>query len=1190
MNLRPVLVIAVGALCLLRIYTAGAQPKPRFFKFPHGVSPADYVHESVLVKLRPDRRSVFGAAGGRAATLPSAPSFAGAREMVSARADLAAKSKRGPRRSSSKVDVGLYYRVHCTPGTSIENFINELYQTGNFERVEPEYANHLVYTPNDPSQGNQYYLNTIRAFEAWNITTGSSAITIGIVDSGGDLVHEDLAANLYTNSLDPVNGTDDDGNGYIDDNQGWDFVGNAESNLNDPNFIGDNNTQLLESGVTHGINVAGCASPVTDNNKGIAGVGFNTRIMWTKHSADNPSNPTAIFLGYDGILYAAERGVDIINISWGGSFRSEIIQDLVTYITGDLGILIVAAAGNNGIEAEFYPAAYDGVLSVTATNQSNVRAPFSSIGTWVDVSAPGVGIFTTSFGNNYTSTQGTSFSSPITAGAAALVMAHFPSYTPQQVAEQIRVTSNAAELNAANPALVGRMGHGLLDIYAALTETSPAVRANGAKLLNAGGSPAQQGQLGFLTFNFKNVLAATSPALEITISENSSFISLVKSTIRPGAIGAGATINNKLTPFEIQIANFVPDNFEIPVTISYTDGTYVDQEVVTFLLNPTFIDVDENLVTTTVSNTARIGYEDTENNPPLKGSGFVFDGVSTLFEMGVIMGTGTAQLYNNVRGINSGFDQDFVSIGPRIAENTPGARSSSEVVGMVSNSTTTASQAFQLTYQSLAWKETPYDKFVIMEYTIANPTAVPIDNFYFGLFADWDVTTNGTLDQAALEAPLKLGYVYGLNTPTLPHAGIQLLTGGSLKHFAIDNNQEVAGNPFGLYDGFTDAEKFQALSDAVGRPAAGVGTGGDVSHVVGSGPMNIPAGQQVKIAFALHGAANLDNLIESAKYADTVYNYTLLAPQPVVPTVNACYGAAASVTATGASSFKWYTDFTGGASFFTGSNFVTPTLFNDTTFYVSNADESYESVRTPAHVVVKANPKVSVSGSTAVCDNETVTISAEPADTYLWSNGATTQAIAVNTPGSYSVTVSSTSPVCQSTSDPIDITTVLAPVADFDYAGDLKSKLPIVFTDLSTDATSWSWDFGNGATSTAQNPSNTYNSSDTYDVTLIAQAANGCRDTLKQTLDIITGLHNVGDPGMRVFPNPASSVWYVSIAEPFPGPKTVELVTLQGRTVFRATTSSSRIEIPATDYPDGLYIIRVAYGDRVVNRKVLKSP
>jgi serine protease len=1188
MNFRPVHVIAVGALCLLGSYTAGAQINPKFFKFPHGVSAGDYVHQSVLVKLKPDHRSLFGTAGGRGATLASAPGFAGAREMVPARSDLVAKSQRGPRRSASTVDIGLYYRVRCTPGTSIEAFINELYQTGHFERVEPEYVNHLTYTPNDPSQSAQYYLANIRAYEAWDITHGSSDIVIGIVDSGGDLVHEDLAANMYSNSLDPEDGVDDDGNLFIDDYRGWDFVGDNVANLNDPNYLGDNNPQLASAGIAaHGVTVAGCASAVTDNNKGIAGVGFNTRIMHTKHSADNEPNGTSIYLGYDGMLYAALRGVNIINTSWGGPFRSEIIQDLVNYITNDLGILIVGAAGNSGIEAEFYPAAYDGVLSVAAINQTNGKATFSNFGAWVDVAAPGVAILTTSYGGNYTSTQGTSFSSPITAGAAALVMAQFPSYTPQQVAEQIRVSADASALYSANPALPGRLGYGVLDIYSALTKSSPAVRASKPKLLNANGSPAQQGQTGYLTFNFKNVLAATTPALEISLSETSAFITVTKATVRPGAIGAGATINNKLTPFEITIASFVPDNFELPLTISYTDGTYVDQEVVTFLLNPTFIDVDENLVTTTVSNTARVGYEDTESSTRVKGSGFVFDGVPLLFEMGVIMGTSSGNIYNNVRGINSTYDQDFVSIGSRITELTPGERSTSEIVGTVSNSATAAAQAFQLTYRSLAWKETPYDKFVIMEYTVTNPTAVAINNFFLGLFSDWDITGNGAADRAEWEDPLKLGYVFPVGATGLPHAGIQLLTNGTPAYFAIDNNQAAANNPFGLYDGFTDGEKFQSISSGLGRLSAG-GTGGDVSHVVGSGPFSIPAGQQIKIAFALHAAPNADDLFLSAKYADSVYNYTLNAPQPVIPTVNACYGATASITASGASSFKWYNDFTGGSPFFTGSNYLTPTLFNDTTFYVSNADESYESVRTPAHVVIKANPKVSASGSLAVCDNETVTLSAEPADSYLWSNGATTQAISISTPDSYSVTVSSVDPVCQNVSDPVAITNVPAPTADFDYTGDLASKLPIQFTDLSTGAATWSWNFGNSTSSTVQNPSVTYYSGDTYEVTLTVQAANGCRDTVKQTLDVITGLHRTAEPGLGVSPNPASSVWYVSVTERFPGLKTVELLTLQGRTVFLATTSSSRIEIPAADYPDGLYIIRVAYGDRVVNRKVLK--
>lgn len=1183
--------VAAGLLFLS--LSAGAQPGVKSFRFPAQVTSADYDSRFVLAKLKSSHRDLFrNSTGSNVPGFTQANGFAGAREMFPTNALLSARSRKGPRRSRSTIDTGLYYRLRCTPGTSIEAFINTLYRTGYFERVEPEYINHLTYTPNDPNLPSQFYLGTIRAIEGWDVSKGSSSITIAIVDSGGDLVHEDLAGNLAILADTPGDGIDNDGNQYIDDDRGWDFVGDNVNNLNDPNFIGDNDPQLVAGGnVGHGVSVAGCAAAVPDNTKGIAGVGFNTRLLFTKHTPDNDPASTSVYLGYDGILYAALSGADIINCSWGGTFRSEIIQDMINFITDDLGVLVVAAAGNTGIEAPFYPAAYDNVLSVTAVNTTNVKANFSNFGSFVDVSAPGVGIFTTAYGNAYTSIQGTSFSSPITAGAAALVMEKFPSYTPQQVAEQIRVSANSTELYGNNPGLVGKLGFGLLDVYSALTKSSPSVRASKPTLLNANGSPAQQGEVGFLTMTFKNLLASTSGALEISIVENSNFISIIEGTIRPGAIPSGGSLSNTLAPFKIQIAAFVPDNFEIPLTVKYTDGAYVDQQEIVFLLNPTFIDVDENLVTTTVSNTGRVGFEDTEASTRTKGSGFVFDGNSMLYEMGVMMGTGTgAQLFNNVRSINSGFDQDFLSIGPRITETTPGQRSSSEISGTLSNSTTPASQAFQLTYRSLAWKEAPYDKFVILEYIVKNPTANSINNFYFGLFADWDITTNGVDDIAKWDDLNKLGYVYPTSGSGLPHAGIQILT-GSASYFAIDNDQAQAGNPFGLYDGFTDAEKFQSLSSGLGRLEAGVAAGGaDVSHVVGAGPFSIAAGQEIRIAFAVHAAHSLSELQLSAQHADTAYNYMLTAPQPVIPETDACYGSAAMINATGAGSFNWYTEFTGGTPFHTGSSFTTGNLLNDTTFYVSNADNFYESVRTAAEVNIKAKPTVTASGSTTICSNESIILGAEEADSYLWSNGATTQTIEVNTAGDYSVTVTSLTPSCQNTSAPVTVSLITAPVAAFTQSGDLKSFSPIQFTDQSTGgATSWNWDFGNGDTSTDQNPEVTFLTGDDYEITLAIQDANGCRDTVTQSIAVITGLEDYPAGMLRVSPNPTNGSVQLYFDDGYLGPRSIELVTLQGGVVYRqAGVTASRVDIPLADQPVGMYIIRVGMGGRLVNRKVVK--
>lgn len=1185
-------VVILGVAVIVGVSTLRAQVKTNTrFHLPAQASAGDYESDHVLVKLKPEHRNLFRNIAGRtSAGIAASAGVTGSREMVPEKLVISGRTSKGPLRSRSAVDMSLYYELACDPGRDIERFINDLYQTGYFEVVEPDYVNRTTFIPNDPSRTQQYYLTNIRAYEAWDINQGSESVTIAIVDSGGDLDHPDLVANLYINAADPVDGIDNDNNGYIDDYRGWDFMGADTLNINNPNFIGDNNPQLVAGGsLSHGVFVAGCASARANNNIGMAGVGFKSKLLFTKHSADNQkTNSLSVYRGYNGVLYAASVGAQIINVSWGGSFRSEIIQDLINFVTLDLGSLVVAAAGNSNLELPFYPAGYDNVLSVAAVTQANVKASFSNYGSYIDIAAPGVNIYTTAYDDSYTSVQGTSFASPIVAGAAALVKAHFPAYTPQQIAEQLRVTSNSTLLKANNPLLPDKLGYGILDIFAALTKTSPSIRASGPKLVNASGSAAGAGEKGFLTLSFKNVLAATSSAVELSVSSVSPAVTVIKGTVKPGIIAAGSTITNALTPFEIQISATVPENFQLPLTLTYKDGEYLDKEVITFTLNPTYIDVDENQVTTTVSGTARIGYEDTQNSA--KGKGFVFEQNSLLYEMGIIFGTSTSFLHNNVRGLNSAYDQDFITIQPKIKEITPGDRSTSEIFGTVSNSATPASQSYLMKYRSLAWKETPYDKFVIMEYIISNPTASPISNFHFGIFADWDITTNGAGDAAKWDNTMKLGYVYPAATAAKPYAGIQLLTGPA-EYFAIDNSQTIPGNPFGLYDGYTDAEKFQSISSGLGRLEAGTSTpaGNDVSHVVSSGPYTIAAGQEIRIAFALHAASNLNDLVLSSKHADTVYNYTLPAVKPTVAEVSTCYGSTASLTAAGATSFKWYKSFTGGTPFFTGSNYVTPNLLNDTTFYVSNASNSYESVRAAARVVVKANPTITTSGSTVMCSNESITLSAAAADSYVWNTGATTRTIVVTSPGSYSVTVNSLSPACQSTSTPVVVTTNPAPTSSFVVSTtDLKTFLNVQFTDQSVGAVSWLWNFGNNSTSTDKNPTTIFTKGQPYSVQLTVTSDKGCQSNSFQTVDIITGLDDTGDQFFDIHPNPFQTNLAIALHEPARGPVDVQLTDLHGRVLYTALASGQRIEIPGANLATGIYIIRVNLNNRVITKRVVK--
>jgi hypothetical protein len=169
----------------------------------------------------------------------------------------------------------------------------------------------------------------------------------------------------------------------------------------------------------------------------------------------------------------------------------------------------------------------------------------------------------------------------------------------------------------------------------------------------------------------------------------------------------------------------------------------------------------------------------------------------------------------------------------------------------------------------------PDSDYVIMKYKFKNTNTTAISNFYSGLFADWDIGANGDLNKADYDSLNQLGYVYRTDNNPNTYVGITLLSAGSPTYWAIDNDNAVAGNPWGIYDGFTDAEKWQSLSSGIGRRQAGVTAGRDVAHVMGAGPFSIPAGGEITVAFALVAAHDLATLKLHAIAAKTKYNSTV---------------------------------------------------------------------------------------------------------------------------------------------------------------------------------------------------------------------------------------------------------------------------------------------------------------------------
>jgi subtilisin family serine protease len=321
-----------------------------------------------------------------------------------------------------------------------------------------------VTTPNDPYLATQWHLGTtaagIRARNAWDLETGDSSVVIGVVDTGVDRTHPDLVGRIWINHGEvPGNLLDDDGNGYVDDVNGWDFA--HDDNNPNPVFVVDS-TAGMDVG-WHGTFGAGLAAAVGNNAVGITGVAWDCRIMPLKVSGDSTGGITLAAVT-EAFAYASDNGCSVLNLSLAGTdpilegFFQPLVDDAF-----DAGIVCVAAAGNDGLDNAHYPAANESTLAVAATTQTNTRASFSSWGWYVDIAAPGANVwssiaqnytrdathaflFSFLFGwdgtNPYMYNSGTSFSTPIVAGAVALVRSKYPGVPPNLIIDHMIATAD----------------------------------------------------------------------------------------------------------------------------------------------------------------------------------------------------------------------------------------------------------------------------------------------------------------------------------------------------------------------------------------------------------------------------------------------------------------------------------------------------------------------------------------------------------------------------------------------------------------------------------------------------------------------------------------------------------------------------------------------------------------------------
>ncbi len=331
-------------------------------------------------------------------------------------------------------------------GMAVEGAIDAAENLPNVLYAEPNYSVEMTASPNDPMFGEMWSLGLassdgqnsgIGTPRVWNLTTGSPNVTVGVVDTGIDGTHPDLAGNMWTNPGEIAgNGIDDDGNGVVDDARGWDWVDNDS----DPADLNG-----------HGTHVAGTVGARGNNASGVAGVAWDVRLMPLRVLDAAGSGWTSDVAA--AFAYAGRMGVDVVNASLAGPSPSVALLDA---ISASPNTLFVVAAGNSSSNVDVapsYPCSYPlpNIICVAATNQANQLSGYSNFGTGsVDLAAPGDRILSTWPGGMYSEMTGTSMATPHVTGVAALLQARHSDATPAAI--RTAILSGTESL----PALAGR--------------------------------------------------------------------------------------------------------------------------------------------------------------------------------------------------------------------------------------------------------------------------------------------------------------------------------------------------------------------------------------------------------------------------------------------------------------------------------------------------------------------------------------------------------------------------------------------------------------------------------------------------------------------------------------------------------------------------------------------------------------
>ncbi len=971
------------------------------------------------------------------------------------------------------------YRLEFKDIQKVDDVVRALENLPEVEMAEKMPMCYLDYTPNDPlhNTSNMWGLYRVQADLAWNLWRGGATKAIvACTDNAFDIQHTDLSPTLWVNTVEQSGtpGIDDDGNGYIDDINGFD--------------VSDNDAIVTPptNGHDHGTHCMGTIGAKTDNSTGISSMGFDGVVNMAVKCARNTSSTSALPNGYDGIVYSAVNGAHIISCSWGGTGFSSYGQNVINYALGQ-GCIIVAAAGNSNSTANHYPAAYGGVIGVAATQGSDAKASFSNHGTYVDVAAPGTAIYSTlpNIGappsNLYGFKQGTSMATPMVSGLLGLMYSYNPGLPDSVLVNCLYNTCDPVTSHQST------MGNG---------------RINANQAIQCIGN----------TLNNPPDAEFTANLTTITVGGSVNFTDL--SAFAPSGWSwtfTGGTPGSSSVQHPQNIVYNTAGTYQVQLTATNSNGSNTETKTA-------YIQVNNSTGCDEITNVSW---------PADSGNYFTWGGAPNGY-LGGTYGTGQtqwAELFDASAYTNATHLQQFRMAFARVGAGGP---TSSFAVGMWDDNGTGGSPGTVLGAIGISLPALdaiiPDGQFAYITLHFPAPIALPANKrFFIGLSAPGYGGTGGdTLAQLYTQ---------------------QKATGGTI---------------------WTDVP--------------GPWTRVDQAFTANSQPLHLNGWKYIGITqFPVTANMNPDSTV-------------------------VCEGTAVNFSATGstgAASYQW--SFNGGT--ISTSTSATPSVtFPTAGTYTQRLDAFNQCGFWDPHfgdVYVNANPSVGITSTAdTVCPNNSATLTASGATSYNWTPGGAVNPLntgALTATTSYTVTGTDAATGC---TDIQNYTVYVAntPSAAFNATPTtVCTNMPITFNGtLSSDATSYSWNFTGGtpATSNIPTPTVTYASPGTYPVFLTA--TNSCdNDTLTGwvTITVCAGVNEISwDKGVTSVFDGASTL-DVLVNDVEMGNYSIMVMNTMGQVVIREDVNINQ-KLYKKSYnldhlSSGAYIVsiigeKVKYSDKFV--------